>query len=95
MAGRGNIVGDEPAMSMVAVESEIKLPPASTMPSPPIACFMAPWQRWTQVDFANLKAKFSCQWAATEIAPEVVHFAGTGKQDGVYRQWLESEAGRA
>ncbi len=88
-AGGGNIVGDEPAASMVVVEMAIQLPPPCTLETMPVGCFMPPWQTWRETDFDNGCVRYHCQWAGGEVSPQVVHFAGTGKGDPVYNAWLE------
>lgn len=85
-AGRDNFVGDEPAASMAVVEMGVKLPEPSPMaPNPPVGCFMVPWQRWTDVNLAEGVARYWCEWAQAEVEPAVIHFAGDGKHDPVYR----------
>jgi hypothetical protein len=88
-AGEGNLVGDEPAASMTVVEMGIKLPPPVDLQALPVGSFMPPWQSWQATDFDNGIARYKCQWAGREVAPRVVHFAGTGKGDAVYNAWLE------
>ncbi len=89
-AGRGNFVGDEPAASMAVVELGVTLPEPSPMaPHPPVGCFMAPWQRWTEVNLAEGRAKYWCEWAQAEVEPSVVHFAGGGKDDPVYKAHVQ------
>ena len=87
-AGKGNLVGDEPAASMAVVEMGIRLPPPLELSELRVGCFMPPWQTWVEADFDNGIARYHCQWARREVAPCVVHFAGTGKDDRVYKDWL-------
>ncbi len=90
-AGKENFVGDEPAASMAVVEMGVKLPePSSMAPNPPVGCFMAPWQRWTDVNLAEGRARYWCEWAQCEVEPEVVHFAGGGKNDEVYQAHVKA-----
>lgn len=88
-AGKRNIVGDEPAASMAVVEFGVILPePSPMVPRPPVGVFMAPWQRWVEVDLARGKARYWCDWAQAEVSPDVVHFAYNGKHDPAYTAWL-------
>lgn len=87
-AGAGNLVGDEPAASIAVVEMGVRPPPPINLQAMPVGSFMPPWQAWRESDFDNGVARYHCQWAGGEVAPRVVHFAGTGKGDAVYDAWL-------
>lgn len=89
----GNMVSDEPATSMAAVELGIRLPaPGNPLPEPrrPIGLFVPPFQEWREADFAAQKARFYCAWNRREMEPDVIHFAGPGKHDPVYAAWREA-----
>lgn len=91
LAGQGNIVGDEPAASMVVVEESVRLPVCSHPAGrPPVGCYMPPWQEWVNADPSTGSLVFRCPWSGGVVAPQVVHFAGTGKEDPVYRQWVDA-----
>ena len=40
-------------------------------------------------DFDQGKVRIYCEWEAVEVSPGVVHFAGHGKADPAYTNWLD------
>ena len=89
LAGEGNLVGDEPAASMAFVEYGVRLPEPVDVANPPVGVFMPGWQSWRETDFDQGKVRIYCEWEAVEVRPGVVHFAGHGKADPAYTNWLD------
>ena len=46
-------------------------------------------QRWTEVNLSVGRAKAWGGWAQAEVEPSVVHFAGGGKDDPVYKAHVQ------
>jgi hypothetical protein len=90
LAGKGNIIGDEPAACMAMTEMGVKWPEAGPPSECPVGVFMAPWQKWREPDFENGHLSYECHWAKGVREPLVIHFAGPGKNDPAYNAWLGS-----
>lgn len=89
LAGRGNFISDEAAVSMAAVEFSLELPPPSPAAAPPIGQLLPPYQQWLEADFSANQLRLYDAGNRQEMVPQVVHFANCGKNDPAYQRWIE------